>query len=123
MAWADLSDVQVRMRERIKELRCILRAERGRRVRDRHGLSSPYKSGGGQFDRRKTIRRGGLLRNRSFVFPSLLFSPRHPSSLPVAPRPSPRGHSLDGVDTLKSLVAKSWVFPRSPAVPLLTRIA
>ena len=59
MAWADLSDVQVRMRERIKELRCILRAERGRRVRDRHGLSSSYKSGGGQFDRRKTIRRGG----------------------------------------------------------------
>ena len=25
MAWVDLSEVQVRMRERIKELRCILR--------------------------------------------------------------------------------------------------
>ena len=49
IAWADLSEAQVRMREMIRELRCILRVEvgRGRRVRDGHGSASSYKSGGG----------------------------------------------------------------------------
>lgn len=40
-AWVDLSEAQVGMRERSKALGCILRVqmERGRRVRDDHGLS------------------------------------------------------------------------------------
>ena len=46
MAWADLSEVQVRMRERINELRCILRVERETSER-RSSLILSYKSGGG----------------------------------------------------------------------------
>ena len=45
MAWADLSEAQVRTRERISELRCILDSgggsrdgEGGRQVEDGHGL-------------------------------------------------------------------------------------
>jgi hypothetical protein len=49
MACTDRSEAQVRMRERISELRCMLRSrdsERGRRMGDSHGPSALYKSGG-----------------------------------------------------------------------------
>ena len=35
MAWVDRSEAQVRMRERIRELRCILRVEMGRETSER----------------------------------------------------------------------------------------
>ena len=54
IARADLNEAQVRTRERIRELRCILgvgsgsgAGERGRRMGSSHGLSTSYKSDGG----------------------------------------------------------------------------
>lgn len=50
MAWADLREAQVRIRERMRELRCMLRTGNSKRrgwIGDGHGSSVLYKSGGG----------------------------------------------------------------------------